>query len=153
MHRLGLLFALAVFAVTVPGVAVKAETASGQPNNSRNDLGFSLGTPAALNLEWEHVTGSGTLALSGMYFGDTHGLQVGYAPSRLRSSTNPLRLQVIAGTLQMAPEGADLTKWTYVGAEGVWRPGRFLLAIGLTVGSGTDSSPQLTARIGLVWPL
>jgi hypothetical protein len=116
-----------------------------------DELGFSLGTPAGVNLEWEHVATDMTLTASGMIWGSTRGLQFGFTPAFFRTADNKAKVQLIAGISQLNPVNRKLERWRYAGVEFVWRPRRFLLGLGVTAGTGTFSTPQMSVRIGLVW--
>jgi hypothetical protein len=150
---LAIFFVLQSSAYAAEGNIENSENNAPSHSTQYDDLGFSIGTPGVLNLEWEHVSNPVTIAVSGMYWGNTRGIQLGLAPAFMKRQDNKLRLQLIAGTSKIVPEDEPAEKWTYYGAEVVWRPRRFLLGGGLTGGSGTFSSPQLTLRIGFVWTL
>jgi hypothetical protein len=138
-------------------VGICSNSASAQQNMDNSDditnsIGFSLLTPAGLNLELERSSGIGTVALAGGYYGSSYGLQLGYTPSPLEFNDRLVRLQMIGGHSVIDFDGLR-DEWTYLGAEVVFRPKWLIVAPALTWGTGTFSSPEFALRVGILWRL
>ena len=132
-----------------PVVSVAADSASPGPGHR---AGVSLITPAGINFVYEANLSFATITASGMHWGESDdsaaGAQLGVSFYRRESDSRFRSLNLIAGTSRLEDE-----HWDYVGVEAMIAWDHFFLAPGLTRGSGTYSSPQLSLQLGWLWSL
>jgi hypothetical protein len=133
----------------VPGLAGAAERFG-----RGHHLGFSVGTPAGLNLESRREFGRSAFTLAGGYWGSLYGVQGGIAATRWGNQRTYFVGNVVAGHSFIRDHDThEEETWTYFGGEVAFHHRRFFIAPGLSAGGGTFRSPQLLARAGFVWPL
>lgn len=129
-------------------ILVSGSPAAAERFGRGHHLGFSLGTPAGLNVEYRLEFGTSALAIAGGYFGSLYGVQGGIAVARWGNRRTYFTGNIVAGH-----STAEEHTWTYGGAEVAFHHRKFFLAPGLSAGDGTYQSPQLIARAGFSWPL
>lgn len=114
-------------------------------------FGAALGTPAGLNLIFGRSFGGFGMRLSGMVFGGRlYGAQVDVVRIGRTSESFSHQPFLGVGTLHVKGGGTGGGDWTYVAAGYGLNSGGFHFDIGLSVGSGDFSNPQLMLQIGYV---
>ncbi len=114
-------------------------------------FGGALGTPAGLNLIFGRSFGGFGMRLSGMVFGGRlYGAQVDVVRIGRTSASFSHQPFLGVGTLHVNGGGTGGGDWTYVAAGYGLNSGGFHFNIGLSVGSGDFSNPQLMLQIGYV---
>ena len=112
--------------------------------DSYQEIGINIGTPAALNAAFGYWFNSVGLRVSGMYYGqETNGVQLNLG---LRLSDNFKRrhaLFIIRGASKI-----DNDEWTFLGLVYNLNFKGFFLETGLTFGEGDYSKPQIALQIG-----
>lgn len=138
----------------------QSAAATEEPFPRGHQLGFSVGTPSGLNLEYAYEFGKRAVYLSGGYYGtDISGIQGGLTLERSGSTRKAFSINLVGGHLALRQsEGSNLDTWSYGGIEVHLRYRRIFLAPALTFGGGTFdsrtvSNPVLLARLGFTWPL
>lgn len=120
------------------------------PSSPVHRLGFSLGTPAMLNLVSMVHLPITTISVSGMYWGeDPVGLQVGASVFRSEQKSFFRALNLIFGMVELY-EGKE---WNYLGIDGLFSWKLFFIQPGVTAGNGSYSSPQISMQFGFLWSL
>ncbi len=144
-----ILLALALAPAAHGSAAAEAEP------GSRLRLGFSLGTPAGINLEALEGVGTRALYLSGGYWGSTiYGVQAGALLEGYGSARAGVSLGFVVGHFRFREEDSSTyDRWTYAGLEAYLRFHDFVLAPALTEGEGSFSGPVLMVRLGLTRPI
>jgi len=129
-----------------------ASEATHETPSRATSLGFSLGTPAGINIVFAKDLPTTTLTLTGggARPGDhgIYGVQVAASLVRSERSRNFRSLNLIGGYSFI-----DHETWTYGGVEGFFSWRAFFVAPGLTAGTGDFSSPQFSLQTGLLWAL
>lgn len=109
-------------------------------------IGATFGTPGGINLVLGHnFNNDWGLRLSGGYIVTASGIQID-GLYRLGGETVRNNLYLGAGGLSLS----SLGDWTYVNTGYNLQAGGFDLMLGLSVGSGDYSNPQLLFQIGYV---
>lgn len=127
------------------------------PNHGYWAFGGTLGTPAALNLVLaRNFNRNWGIRFSGMFYGKIRGLQIDGMRRIGGSGSFSHNVHVGLGSSQLGVDTYTSTgyyresTWNYVtgGYDLNW--GGFQFAVGLSVGSGTFTNPQLLLQIGYV---
>ena len=125
----------------------------GNPSVPVHRLGFSLGTPAMLNLVSIVHLPITTISVSGMYWGeDPVGLQVGASVFRSEQKSFFRALNLIIGMMDYE-DGDYGREWNYYGIDGLFSWKLLFIQPGVTAGNGSFSSPQISMQIGFLWTL
>ena len=130
----------------------KSDTYDTGAAKKKTRLGFSLGTPGALNLVFSQDFPATTLTLTGggseSENGNAYGFQAGFSLVRSERTRNYKALNLIGGHMSM-----DGKEWTYGGLEAFLQWRAFFLAPGITVGEGDFTNPQISLQLGFAWAL
>ena len=115
--------------------------------DSYQEIGINIGTPAALNLAFGHWFNSVGVRVSGMYFGQTNGVQLNLG---LKLSDNARRRHAlfIIGGISNIDLNNRVREWTFLGLVYNLNFRGFFLEPGLTFGEGDYSNPQVALQIG-----
>ncbi len=150
---------LAMLLGTLIGIVVVG-SASAEPFVRGHQLGFSLGTPAGLNLEYAYEFGRREIFLSGAHYGsDLHGIHGGFTLERGDNARKYFAVNVVGGYLYLFDEDRDeVTKWGYGGFEGALHYRAFFIAPAVTFGSGkvedlNQDGIMILGRLGFRWRL
>ena len=123
-----------------------------EPFPRADRLGFSLGSPAALNLEYSHEFGRRAVFLSGGYWGSTLvGAQGGVTLERSGKERKQFSVNLIGGYFRLIDEDDLLTRWGYGGTEAYFRYRGLFIAPAIVFRSGTDDGVDFLARLGFLW--
>jgi hypothetical protein len=112
-------------------------------------LGAAFGTPSGLLLESGVYSGKWSVRGSGMYLGSMSGVQVNLGYALKKSERYDIFMGIAAGTSKFLFED-ELIRWTYIGPYGELNMHGFFLEMGLSVGRGTYTSPQMMGQIGYI---
>jgi hypothetical protein len=159
---------LALF-LSSPGAALATDSTANDSTgvteafHRGSQLGFSVGTPAGINLEYSYEFGKCAVYASGMYYGshEAYGFQAGVSLARGGTSRKYLSVNLVSGYYfyhQDPPQGDH--HWAYGGFEVYLRYRWIFLAPGITFGTGDLENaasdyhgPAGIARLGLTWPI
>lgn len=123
-------------------------------NPINGEIGLYLGTPAGINLTGAIHADRLLVRLSGMSLSTISGIQVdvGYKFSEKLKTYHALTVGVgtfkIASTQTDSYNSSSVNWWDYVSLNYMLNTKGFLLGVGLSVGDGTFTNPQLMFQIG-----
>lgn len=124
-------------------------------------IGVTLGTPAGINLIGAYYFGDLGLRASIGYWGSIYGAQVNLTRNLSTSGNVTHNVSIGAGYMYLrihrtnfdaweVTEHDDISEWRYLCATYALNWSGFFAEIGVSVGSGTFSNPQLLFQIGYV---
>lgn len=119
-------------------------------------FGFTLGTPAAFNVNAWHMWNDFGVQVSGGYWGSAYGAQANFAWKLGDYETFAHNLVAGTGTFAITVNENSVDKtnrWTYglIGYNLNWH-GVFL-EVDILLGAGSYSNPQLGAQLGYIYRL
>ncbi|PKL79668.1 MAG: hypothetical protein CVV25_07300 [Ignavibacteriae bacterium HGW-Ignavibacteriae-4] len=119
-----------------------------------SEFGLVLGTPAIINLNYAKHFGDYLVKISGLYLGNYQGgqLDLGYKFALNRRTYHAV---TIGGGLARFPQETNTygypsptKKWNYASISYLMNTKGFLMSVGVSVGEGDFSNPQLLFQIG-----
>ena len=133
-------------------LSVLASNIYADNDNFDTEIGFSLGTPSAINFVIKKPVGDQILQFSGGTLGKNtlYGLEVGasilYYPDK-----NWRSVQVISGFVHSERAWSNDKELGYIGISTTFRLGGFFLEPGVVIGDGDYSGPQMAMQMGWLW--
>ncbi|WP_337843027.1 hypothetical protein [Rheinheimera sp.] len=115
-----------------------------------DQIGLSIGTPAAINFVYKGEIADLPLQLSGGYWGDAaRGIELGYRFMEQDSAFSSA--QFLVGYSRTEDRHDEVDEWSYVGVSATFTYKGFYLEPGLSIGTGDYSNPQLLLQAGYMW--
>lgn len=120
-----------------------------------SSFGLTVGTPAALNIVYSYQSQSLlNFRIQGGIWGPANGIQANIGFNLSKSESFEHNLSICGGYSQLTDQksfGDRIYEWTYTGVCYNFNWGGFFTELGLTVGEGNFSNPQLMLQLGYVY--